>query len=118
MKIITLEESQLIFNDIDDLKIFLSDKFEINSDEINMLLFSSLDSFKDKMLIDIIYDSYVYLGSIESKSEMENKLYNKLLDILNYYIRTINFRDKKSRFINEFEYALLHYDEPSLGKKY
>ena len=116
MEIITLEESQMIFENVDLLKKILLEKYKFNVEEVEILLSCSLDKIKDMMLIDIIYNGYVKLGCIENKNDTEIKLYNKLLDILNYHVININFRDKKSNFIREFEYAMLHYDEPDLGK--
>ena len=115
MEIITLEESQLIFEDFDLLKKFLSEKYSFSADEIDILLSGSFDLSNDTMLIDIIYNAYVKLGCVGNKSDIEIKLYSKLLEILNYHIVKNNFNDKSSRFIKEFEYALLHYDELVIG---
>lgn len=115
MEMITLEESQLIFDDIGLLKKILLEKYKFNMEEIEILLSGSFDSLKGTMLIDIIYNAYVRLGCFKKKNDIEIKLYGKLLELLNYHIRKINFSDDKSKFMKEFECAMLHYDEPNLG---
>ena len=54
MLTITLDECHLIFNEFEKLKEFLSDKYKMNEDEVNILLFSSLKNLNMHYLIMII----------------------------------------------------------------
>lgn len=115
MEIITLEEGQLIFESVDLFKNFITRKYKFSDEEIEILLSSLKESVQETMLIDIIYSTFVKLEHTENKNDVENNLYKKIFDILNYYISVINFNDKKSKFIKEFEYALLHFEGPDFG---
>ena len=115
MEIITLEESQMIFEDVKILRNFLINKYNFSIDEINILLSYSLDMIHKTMLIDIIYNAFGKLEQTENRNDVENNLYKKLIDILNYHVAKINFKDKKSNFIKELEYSLLHFEGPDFG---
>lgn len=112
---ITLEESQLILEDINELKNYLVTRYGFNEREISIIFSCSLDKLDKSLLIDIIYETYCMLGSMECKNEIMIGLYNKVLKILNYHISHNNFSDKRSGFMKEFEYALLNYDQVDLG---
>jgi len=112
---VTLDESQRIFDNINELKQFLKERYGFNEREIGIILVCSLNKLDKSLLIDIIYETYFNLGCMEEKNDMMIKLYDKVLKILNYHITHNNFGDKSSKFMKEFEYALLHYDQPDLG---
>lgn len=112
---ITLSESQLIFDNVGNLREYLINRYGFNDREIGIIFVCSLNSLNQSLLIDIIYETYRNLMCVEKKDTIMIELYNKVLKIINYHIAHNNFKDNNSIFMKEFEHALLNYDQISMG---